>query len=298
MTAPASFSVKIAIVQDENKISAPDQGLDTVSSLFTPDLQQNPYMMEQMPNLINLEIINLDMPNSEFSEKINHDYTRLMALLETSTSDTFLIYVRSTTVSAVPANNLIKLIYDLCLGWMESSVDDKEHFDIFYLAKWADRCDQYKIIGTAFNNSVNLVETVNAHGLQSVLISPSGASKIRGSLSKPIAYPVSMALTQLISTDILYALTTTPSVMSFDTASATSSADYVKSHECADIPRGAERPTPQGSNLSLFIFIIIFLIVVAIFYFLVLAVTGPGHGKPPEMIVSTPRQIFNVGTSR
>jgi len=290
MSAPAKFKVKILIVPDGDV----DQSLVPVATLFTPDLHTDPLFWSKVPNLISIEIVTPDIPESEFENKTNPDYVRLMTLLNLSDSNTFVIYVRSTTVSLVPPNNLIKLIYDLCNGYMNSLPQDKQKFDLMYLAKWVDRCDQYTIVGTAFNNSVNLVETIRPNGLQSVLFSPSGANKIKTSLPEPISYPVSLALTHLIADGSLYALTTTPSAMNYNVTDATKPSDYVKSHECADPPNDKGKPTPQGSNMSLFVFIIIFIIVVAILYFLVTMVSGPKNNYPaPESI----QHHINVGTS-
>lgn len=286
----AKFKVKILIVPDGDT----DQSLVPVATLFTPDLNTDPQFWQKVPNLISIEIVTPDIPECEFHDKINHDYVRLMTLLNLADSNTFVIYVRSTTVSLVPPNNLIKLIYDLCNGYMNSSPQDKQKFDVMYLAKWVDRCDQYTVVGTAFNNSVNLVETIRPNGLQSVLFSPSGAHKIKTALPEPITYPVSLALTHLIADGTLYALSTTPSAMNYNITDATRSVDYVKSHECADPPNDKGKPTPQGSNMSLFVFIIILIIVIAIFYFLITMVSKPKNNYPaPESI----QHHTNIGTS-
>jgi hypothetical protein len=289
------FKVKIAIVPDGANESTHQQGITTVTELFTPDLEANPNFLNEMPKLDGMEIVTLSSPRVK---NVNHDYSRLMELLKLANCQTFLIYIRSTTVSTVKPNNLIKLIYDLCVSYLDSvsgeeSYSDSDsdsssdsgsdagdrngnNFDLMYLAKWSDRCDQFKITGSVFNTGVNLVETVRPNGLQAVLISPGGATVIRRLLSRPVDYPVSLALTQLIGAGKLQAITTTPSMMNYDVTAAASVSDYTKSHECAEPPAVKGCKTPEGSNLSLFIFILMVLIVVAVFYFLVAVIRVPG----------------------
>jgi hypothetical protein len=293
------FKVKIAIVPDGANESTHQQGIATVTEMFTPDLEANPNFLNEMPRLDGMEMVTLSAPRVK---NVNHDYSRLMELVKLSNCQTFLIYIRSTTVSTVKPNNLIKLIYDLCTSYLDSvpaeesysdsdsesssdsgsdSGSDSENgfgnnFDLMYLAKWSDRCDQFKITGSVFNAGVNLVETVRPNGLQAVLISPGGAIAIRHLLARPVDYPVSLALTQLIGSGKLQAITTTPSMMNYDVTAAAAVSDYTKSHECAEPPAIKGCKTPEGSNLSLFIFILMVLIVVAVFYFLVVVVRVPG----------------------
>jgi hypothetical protein len=270
----STFSVKIAIVP--SKFAPLDPAEETqiknLVSLFTHN-QMLPKNI--IPNLDSIEVKPYLVSADKLKQGDTYDHLTLMTLLEdVGDSKTFVVYVKSTTVSTLDANSLIKLIYDLCDGYMKSANDDKSHFDVMYLAKWADRCDLFNPVSNVFNSTVNLVETSAPQGLQAVLISPSGSTKIKSKLDKVLNYPVSLALTQLIGKNYLKALTTTPNVMSFGSQYATTAGDYVKTHECDDPPSENGKPTPKNSNLSLFIFVIIFLVVVAVFYFLVTMVSG------------------------
>ncbi len=287
----AKFIIKILIVPDGDIYTSPDR----VTKLFTPDLKKDPHFWRKVPNLNGIEFVAPNIPDSEFCDSINHDYVRLMKLLELSDCETFVIYIRSTTTTILESNDLILNIYNLIEKYNNSNEDCKSKFDLFYLTKWVDRCDQYTVVGKLENSNVDVVETVRPNGLQAILFSPSGAERIKNSLAEPINYAVSLALTQLIADGTLLALTTPVSLMSYDVSAATKEIDYVKSHECANLPCDKGKPTSQGSNMSLFVFIVILIIVIAIFYFLITMVSKPKENYPTGAV--PPYHHENIGTS-
>jgi hypothetical protein len=270
-----TFSVKVAVIPSKFAPLSPGEQtqIQNLISLFTHNamLPQN-----LIPNLASIEVGAIQLPADSLKEGDTYDHLALMSLLgEVKDNTTFVVFVKSTTVSVLDSNSLIKMIYDLCDNYMKSAAGDKAHFDLMYLAKWADRCDLFKPIANVFNSTATLVETSAPQGLQAILISPDGATKLKTKLDKPCNYPVSLALTQMVTKGHLKALTTTPNVMEFGAQYATSSADYIKTHECTNPPTDNGKPTPKSSNLSLFVFVIIFLVVVAVFYFLVTMVFVP-----------------------
>ncbi len=285
----SKFKLKILIVPDGESTQPEEDIIQPVMNYFTPDLVCNPDFWEQVPNLENIEFITQEIPDC----KENLDYIRLMSLLNLVDETTFAIYVRSTTISLVSSNKILKLIYDLCNAYLNSS-ESKSRFDLMYLAKWADRCDQYTILGSVFDN-INLVENVRPYGLQSVLFSPCGAQKIKELLCDPITHPVSLAISQLITGGKLYSLTTSPSIMNYNVLEATKNYDYIKTHECADPPSDNGKPTHQGSNLSLFVFIIIVIVVVVIFYFLIVMVGKTRNECTPYYPPSLPEHRLIIG---
>lgn len=265
----STFSVKIAIVPNKpNPLSEGElKQIENLTSLFKHNEMLPPNLI---PNMTSVDISVVDIPADKIKSGDSYDRLALMGLVDENKDDrTFVIFVKSTTVSVLDSNSLIKMIYDLCDGYMKSSTDEKTHFDLMYLAKWADRCDLFKPVANVFNPTATLVETSSPQGLQAILISPMGLLKLKTKLSQPIDYPVSVLLSHLVNKGKLKALTTTPNVMEFGSQYATNSLDYLKSKECADPPSDNGKPTPKSSNLSLFVFVIIFLVVIAIFYFLV-----------------------------
>ena len=289
----STFSVKIAIVP--SKFSPLDPAEETqirnLVSLFT---HNQTLAKSLIPNMDNIEVKPFLVPADRLKPGDTYDHLTLMTLLaDVNDSKTFVVYVKSSTVSTLDANSLVKLIYDLCDNYMKSASGDKSHFDVMYLAKHADRCDLFNPISNVFNNTVNLVETSAPQGLQSLLISPDGAHKIKSKLEKPLNYPVSLALTQLVGKNYLKALTTTPNVMSFGSQFAVTSSDYIKTHECETPSNENGKPTPKSSNMSLFIFIVIFLVVIAIFYFLV-TMASSAKAIP---VVAAPNGTYYASTS-
>ena len=271
----STFSVKIAIVPSKpNPLSEGElKQIENLTSLFKHNDMLPPNLI---PNMTSVDIGVVNIPADKIKAGDSYDRVALMGLIdENQDGKTFVIFVKSTTVSVLDSNGLIKMIYDLCDGYMKSTPEEKTHFDLMYLAKWADRCDLFKPVANVFNPTATLVETSSPQGLQAVLISPEGLAKLKLKLSQPIDYPVSVLLSHLVNKGKLKALTTTPNVMEFGSQYATNSSDYMKSKECSEPPSDNGKPTPKGSNLSLFVFIIIFLVVVAVFYFLVTMVFVP-----------------------
>lgn len=267
------FSVKVAIIPSKPAPldAAEEIQIANLTALFT----RNSLLPEsQTPNLDTFVIEPLVVSADEVKEGDTYDHVALMKLLgQVPDEKTFVLFVKTTTVSTVEPNGLVKLVYDLCEGYLNSAATEKAHFDVMYLAKWADRCDLQRPLGTVFNKTVNLVETSEPHGLQAIVISPAGANKLKAKLDKPFSFPVSFALTRLVSQGELSALATTPNVMNFGSQFATSSSDYLKTMECAIPPSNNGKPTPKSSDLSLFIFVAIFLVVIGIFYFIVTMVS-------------------------
>ena len=247
------FKIQILIIPD-SEISF---SVDTIKNYFKYDLV--------FPNLISIEFVDLQVNESEIKDLVNKDYVRLTNFLKTLDNETFGLYLKSTTITTLSPNDLVSVIYNLCNKYL----NEKNKFDVFYLCKWADRCDQYTVLDSLLNDKYKLVESFRPFGLQSILFSPDGASKICESFKEPISYPMSLGLSQMINNHNLHALTTFPNLMQYNVLDATKDSDYTKSHECADPPNSCGKPTHQGSNLSLFIFIIILIIVIIIFYFLI-----------------------------
>lgn len=279
----STFSVKVAIVPSKpSPLSEEEQKrVDNLISLFTHNemLPQN-----LIPNMTSIEVGVLQISPDSVKKGDTYDRVALMSLVSEQKDNTFLIFVKSTTVSVLSSNSLIKMIYDLCDEYMKSASGDKAHFDLMYLAKWSDRCDLFKPVANVFNSTATLVETSSPQGLQSIIISPEGGTKLKAKLTEPRDYPVSMTLSHLVNKGQLKALTTTPNVMEFGAQYSTSPSDYMKSKECVEPPTGNDKPSPKSSNLSLFVFVIIFLVVIAVFYFLVTMVFVPKQVNPPMVV--------------
>ena len=237
-------------------------GVRNVKRMFKPS-------NELLSKLAGLKNITFYVSDIGYQENIDHDYTRLKEYTKDISSDdeTFMIYCKSTTVSSLSADEICQTLYDICTRYNDSEEEEEEKFDIFYLCKWADRCDQFTNIEELYNGT-KLVQTTKPHGLQCVLISPSGIKKIKDLVKKPCNIPFSMIITNLITHGKMKALACTPNIASFDVTAATNSNDYIKSHECTTIPTETHRSNRRGSNMSLFIFIVIVAVVMLVFYFM------------------------------
>jgi hypothetical protein len=246
----------------------------------------------------------------KFSHKIikvrdgkSKDKKALLETLKNSDEKTFVIHIRSNLVTYTDPDVIIKFLYDLCKQYMESKSGDDMHFDLFYLTKWEDRCDRFEQIGNALTGVSNLVKTTRPHGLDAVLITPSGCEKIKQVINSIHGFPPSLLITNLITDGKIYAITTTPSILHYDVNTIVDPIDYVKTHECAHIPIHKQGKSSRGSNLSIFMFVIILLTVLFVFYFIVKYIYKentnntdfPGHPYGNLSNESIPRKHINVG---
>ena len=157
----STFSVKVAIVPSKPvPLSDEEQKqIHNLISLFTHNemLPQN-----LIPNMTSIEVGTMQISPDSVKHGDTYDRLALMSLIGEAKDDkTFLVFVKSTTVSVLDSNALIKMIYDLCDGYMKTATGDKSHFDLMYLAKWADRCDLFKPVANVFNATATLVERVD-----------------------------------------------------------------------------------------------------------------------------------------
>jgi hypothetical protein len=275
------FRLKICIAKEGISDESKKNGVRNVKKMFKPS-------SKLLSELEALKDIKFEVSDIDHQSDIDHDYIRLKEHTKniSSEDETFIIYCKSTTISSVSADEIIKTIYYLYTRYNNS---EEEKFDSFYLCKWADRCDQFTNI-EELDNGTKLVETTKPHGLQCVLFSPSGIKKIKDLLKKPCNIPFSMILTNLITHGKMKALACTPNIANFDVTAATNSNDYIKSHECTTIPTETHRSNRRGSNMSLFVFIVIATVVMLVFYFMCKFIYKPINFDtsytPPDYLIA------------
>lgn len=144
-------------------------------------------------------------------------------------------------------------------------------YDVFYMSKWLDRCDQYEYI-SSLSPGLRLVRTYNPHGFHALAFNPGGIEKILDRYhpaSNPVCkIPFGQILNDMISNvhcdfDPLVAVTTTPTMITFDIIECRQNdSDGMRMSECRDIPSPAQPGTSRlSTNLVFFWFLIIAVIV-------------------------------------
>jgi hypothetical protein len=100
--------------------------------------------------------------------------------------------------------------------------------DIFYLAKWLDRPDQYQTLGT-LSGGGKIVRTWNAQGFQAIAFTPTGFTKIRDTYhpdtNPVVCRPFAQVLNTMLQRGTAYGVTATPSLFQYDATIVTLSAN-------------------------------------------------------------------------
>jgi hypothetical protein len=192
--------------------------------------------------------------------------------------NTYIIICKSSSVSACTSETISEII--------EKVINENENcdniFDIFYLSKWLDRCDQYTNI-REMDSGLKIVNTYSPNGIQCIMFSPQGREKFL-KLYDPEENPIyGIKLSHVLnlridqsgeknvdinSDEVFIAITTTPSLINYDIVNCKGKkSNNLKLCECRDIPNPAKpEPGVTTSHMAFFwlIIIIIFVILITI----------------------------------
>jgi len=129
------------------------------------------------------------------------------------------ILVKDTTVSAAATGATI------ASAITAAELASGNKLDMFYIAKWLDRADQFTVIGSLPGGG-SIVRTWNPHGVQALAFTARGFEKV-STCYNPTTNPVvcrsfSQVLNVLVQKGTVYAATTTPSLLQFDSLAALS----------------------------------------------------------------------------
>ena len=211
---------------------------------------------------IPLEIQAIAM-NQIKSGELDPEYYAFKQALEQCSESTFTIFVKDTATTCAQAHSVVETIEEI----IEKSSQKQHTFDICYLGKWMDRCDQYEKSWDLTERGLSVYDTFSPHGTLAILFSPSGAKKFMDLPPlKKDTIPLGMVLNHQIShrnqksEKHFIAITTYPSLFVFDVQRATTQFDYYKLTECANVSDSI-RPEKKNGNSTLVIFIVIALIV-------------------------------------
>jgi hypothetical protein len=189
------------------------------------------------------------------------EYNAVRGALATHNLDgKYIIFCLDTTISASSPETIYYTIKDAVnLNYV---VD--QDWDLCYLCKWMDNCSVYTDIKPNVGDSnAKIVKTQSPFGFQSVMFSPTGASKLTDLMSNIGTFnkPLNLTLHDQVSLDIWSSIALSPNLMAFDPSMARpGTMDYVRTNECRD-PTPIQTPF-KDSNLSFFWFLVVVIIVI------------------------------------
>lgn len=203
---------------------------------------------------------------------------------------TGVILVKGTTVTASATPSLLSSV----LTDAETSSHFESGVDVFYLAKWLDRADQFNVVKT-YSNGSKLVRTWNANGIQALAITPKGMKKL-GESYPPETNPVvcrsfSQVLNILLQNGTLIGATTTPSLLQYDSTYVTERPaygtfgdafnrhSYLKTAECRSETH-PENPLNRRISADLTFFWVVVVVVVCVFAVWTLLKLGAFYTDP------------------
>ena len=112
--------------------------------------------------------------------------------------DSFVIICKDTAISSASSATIL----DVVEATIESSSYPGNQFDLFYLAKWMDRCDQYTNVREVGANGLKLVDTISPNGVLCLMFSPQGVTKFLSSFSPDENPIINQPLGQVLNSRI------------------------------------------------------------------------------------------------
>jgi hypothetical protein len=182
---------------------------------------------------------------------------------------TYIIVCKSTAVSSSSSQTILDVLEHV----INENENHQNEFDIFYLSKWLDRCDQYTNI-KELDNGLKVINTNSPNGFHCIMFSPKGRKKFLRSYHPNKDPIVNRPLAQVLNSRISYhddkhegvfiALSTTPTLLSYDVIEGRGDPmNTLKASECRDTHIPTKPTTGKTtSNMGFFWFIIITVIIV------------------------------------
>lgn len=156
-------------------------------------------------------------------------------------------------------NNYVVIAQDTCVSIADSdTIADairqtmtKKKWDILYLCRWLDRCEENTDSERLDGYTGYIVRTFSPHGLQALMFSPNGRDKILGqkpmnngkSFAKKETHPLDSMLNQHIQNGDLTAYAVGNNLLEYDLTQARDRNDYARATQC-------QVPFPSSNSTS------------------------------------------------
>lgn len=255
------LNIKISIFSNENP--------KTVVNIFSG---------KSSSNLVNgtVKIIPI-----EKNDKYDLDYFLTYNTLLNYSDTDYVIICKDTVVSSMPSD----AIYDVLEEAIKRNNDTSNNyeFDMFYLGKWMDRCDQYTNQIDVGNTGLKIVNTISPNGVMCIMFSPKGRKKFleiydintnpilnqtesnKQTLGHYLHHRIGLQTNYLNDIPVLqqkfYTITSVPSLINFDISKRKNDNEFIKTVECRNTQQEVKNTSSSQSNMSFFWFVIILIII-------------------------------------
>lgn len=179
-------------------------------------------------------------------------------------------------------SNVITLLDPIALLDTLEYFIDNVTYDIFYLTRYADVCKSH----TDFRKykSVDFMKVFSPHGIESIMISPSGKQKINGKLKSVHGRGADFILNAM--SEHMNNYSSYPTLMNIDLTKRSDDSELVKGNICKEAYHAVKPAKISSRNTSvtnLFWFILVLLF---IFFLASLAMTASSKQKDIDNIIN------------
>jgi hypothetical protein len=199
----------------------------------------------------------------------NSDYCMAIHAFEKCQEDEYVIICKDVVTTASTSEEVLNVVTEV--------INSKVAFDLFFMGKWLDRCDQYSDFHDVGQHGMKMVTTNSPNGVIALMFSPQGRRKML-SLFHPeknpiISEPLGAVLNSKCShegsrnrEDRFHAVTCTPNLLAFDITKSTGPNDIVKTHECRNPPASSPKKEKVEGNTGIFWFIVLIIITIVLIF--------------------------------
>ena len=207
---------------ETNGISAQSKRLFDLFS--SPLFQTTILKLDQIPNQIKTAY-------PKFSEEsLAELYRFMLSLKDGSKNNEPILYITDTSITDADSATLDAITASLLTN----------EWDVCYLSKWLDACDMYGEKKQINKNGTVLVNAVNPHGIQALMVRPdrfkvdisSGQVSLKDGTKIEFEGDLTKTLQKLIAGKKILATTVSPNLFNVDPQTIVEKKDWVKLNEC------------------------------------------------------------------
>lgn len=255
MTTVNVYIISLLKPDEPNGISAQSKRLYELFA--SPIFQTTIVKLDQAPNNIKL-----DYPGFGADAK-NELYRFILSLRDGAKTNNPVLYITDTSITDADAATIEAIVTSLLTN----------EWDICYLSKWLDSCDLYTEKKQINQNGTVLVNAVNPHGIQAIMMRPdrfavdvaTGEVSLKDGTKVQFENSLSQTLQKLITNKKILATTVSPNLFSVDPSTIQKKEDWVKLNECRDprVPNDMQ-PQPMQPTTQNYIWLLVFVVLLII----------------------------------
>jgi hypothetical protein len=255
MTTVNVYIIALSKPDEPNGISAQSKRLYELFA--SPIFQTTIVKLDQIPNNIKL-----DYPGFVADAK-NELYRFILSLRDGAKTNNPILYITDTSITDADAATIEAIVTSLLTN----------EWDVCYLSKWLDSCDLYTEKKQINQNGTVLVNAVNPHGLQAIMMRPdrfivdvaTGEVSLKDGNKIQFENSISQTLQKLIANKKILATTVSPNLFSVDPSTIQKKEDWVKLNECRDPRRPNDmQPQPMQPTTQNYIWLLVFVVLLII----------------------------------